>query len=64
VLVDGRPPASAHRLDVNGYVNGTVTAPRLIRLIRLIRQPPPIADRQSEIEFLDPGVGAFAFTFG
>jgi hypothetical protein len=30
----------------------------------LIRQPNPIADRQFEIEFLDPGVEAFAFTFG
>jgi hypothetical protein len=28
-----------------------------------IRQPQPIADRQFEIEFLDPGVEAFAFTF-
>ena len=24
----------------------------------------PIADRQFEIEFLDPGVEAFCFTFG
>lgn len=34
------------------------------RLYQLIRQPKPIADRQLEIEFLDPGVEAFAFTFG
>ena len=34
------------------------------RLYQLIRQPKPIADRQFEIEFLDPGVEAFAFTFG
>jgi hypothetical protein len=40
---------------------GTVTAPRLYQLIR---QPPPIADRQFEIEFLDAGVEAFALTFG
>jgi len=31
---------------------------------QLIRQPNPIADRQFEIEFLDPGVEVFAFTFG
>jgi hypothetical protein len=31
---------------------------------QLIRQPPPIADRHFEIEFLDSGVEAFAFTFG
>ena len=34
------------------------------RLYQLIRQPQPIADRQFEIEFLDPGVAAYAFTFG
>jgi Thioredoxin like C-terminal domain len=38
-----------------------VTAPRLYQLIR---QPPPIADRQFEIAFLDAGVEAFALTFG
>ena len=40
---------------------GTVTGQRLYQLIR---QPKPIADRQFEIEFLDPGVELFAFTFG
>jgi hypothetical protein len=34
------------------------------RLYQLIRQQRPIAERQFEIEFLDPGVEAFAFTFG
>jgi hypothetical protein len=33
-------------------------------LCQLIRQAKPIADRQLEIEFLDPGVEALAFTFG
>jgi hypothetical protein len=33
-------------------------------LYQLIRQPKPIAERQFEIEFLDSGVEAFAFTFG
>jgi hypothetical protein len=33
-------------------------------LYQLIRQPQPIADRLFEIEFLDPGVEALAFTFG
>ena len=41
--------------------NGVVTNQRLYQLIR---QPKPIADRQFEIEFLDPVVQAFAFTFG
>jgi hypothetical protein len=30
----------------------------------LIRQAAPITDRLFEIEFLDPGAQAFAFTFG
>jgi hypothetical protein len=30
----------------------------------LIRQPKPIAGRQLEIEFLDPGVAAYDVTFG
>jgi hypothetical protein len=42
-------------------LNGTVTEQRMDQLTR---QPKPIADRQFEIEFLDPGVEAFAFTFG
>ena len=61
VLIDGRPPAAAHGIDVDDQGNGTVTEQRLYQLIR---QPKPIAARQFEIEFLDPGVEAFAFTFG
>jgi len=61
VLIDGRPPGAAHGVDVDDQGNGTVTDQRLYQLIR---QPKPIADRQFEIEFLDPGVEAFAFTFG
>ena len=29
-----------------------------------IRQTRPVADRTLEIEFLDPGVRAYVFTFG
>ncbi len=61
VLIDGQPPSAAHGSDVDEQGNGTVTEPRLYQLIR---QPQPIADRQFEIEFLDAGVEAFAFTFG
>jgi hypothetical protein len=61
VFIDGQPPVRGHGLDVSDNGNGTVTEPRLYQLIR---QPPPIAERQFEIEFLDPGVEAFAFTFG
>ena len=61
VLIDGQPPGAAHGVDVDDQGNGTATEQRLYQLIR---QPNPIADRQFEIEFLDPGVEAFAFTFG
>jgi thiol-disulfide isomerase/thioredoxin len=61
VLIDGQPPSIAHGVDVDAQGNGTATEQRLYQLIR---QPKPIADRQFEIEFLDPGVEAFAFTFG
>jgi thiol-disulfide isomerase/thioredoxin len=61
MLIDGQPPGAAHGIDVDGQGNGTVTEQRLYQLIR---QPKPIADRQFEIEFLDPGVEVFAFTFG
>jgi Thioredoxin like C-terminal domain len=61
VLIDGQPPGAARGTDVDEQGNGTVTEQRLYQLIR---QSKPIADRLFEIEFLDPGVEAFAFTFG
>ena len=56
-----RPPRAAHGIEVDDQGYGTVTEPRMYQLIR---QPKPIAERQFEIEFLDSGVEAFAFTFG
>ena len=61
VLIDGQPPGDARGVDVDAQGNGTAAEQRLYQMIR---QPKPIADRQFEIEFLDPGVEAFAFTFG
>jgi thiol-disulfide isomerase/thioredoxin len=61
VLIDGKPPGAAHGIDIDEQGNGTVTDQRLYQLIR---QPKRIVDRQFEIEFLDPGVEAYAFTFG
>ena len=61
VLIDGQPPGAAHGGDVDEQGYGTVTEQRLYQLVR---QQKPIADRQFEIEFLGPGVEAFAFTFG
>jgi thiol-disulfide isomerase/thioredoxin len=61
VRIDGQPPGAAHGTDVDDQGNGTVVEQRLYQLIR---QSKPVADRQLEIEFLDPGVEAYAFTFG
>ncbi len=61
VLIDGQPPGAAHGTDVDEQGYGTATEQRLYQLIR---QPEPIVDRRFEIEFLGPGVEAFAFTFG
>jgi thiol-disulfide isomerase/thioredoxin len=61
VLVDGKPPGAAHGGDIDAQGNGTVTEQRMYQLVR---QPGPIGDRTFEIEFLDAGAEAFAFTFG
>jgi hypothetical protein len=41
-----------------------VLSSELQRLYQLIRQPKPVTDRRFEMEFLDSGVGTFAFTSG
>ena len=61
VSMDRQPPGPAAGLDVDDRGSGTV---REQRLYQLIRQPGPIVDRTFEIEFLDAGVEAYAFTFG
>jgi hypothetical protein len=61
LTIDGQPPGAAHGLDVDESGNGTAVDQRLYQLIR---QPKPIVDRTFAIEFLDPGVEAFSFTFG
>jgi cytochrome c biogenesis protein CcdA/thiol-disulfide isomerase/thioredoxin len=61
VMIDGAAPGDAHGADVNAAGEGTVTAQRLYQLIR---QRGDLADHTFEIEFLDAGVRAFAFTFG
>ena len=61
VHLDGEPPGAAHGSDVDDQGNGTLSDPRLYQLVR---QPGPVSDRTFEIAFLDPGVQAYAFTFG
>jgi thiol-disulfide isomerase/thioredoxin len=61
VLLDGQPPGAARGVDVDEQGHGTITQQRLYQLIR---QPGSVDTRQFEIEFLDAGAEAFAFTFG
>jgi hypothetical protein len=61
VRLDDQPPGAAHGTDLDEQGNGTLTQPRLYQLLR---QPGPVADRTLEVTFLDPGVQAYAFTFG
>ena len=61
IRLDGRPPDGAHGLDADASGEGRVSEPRLYQLVR---QPKPVAERTFEIEFLEPGVEVYAFTFG
>src|ERR1700735_4689713 len=61
VKLDGTPPGDDHGADTDASGAGTVQGNRLYQLIR---QKGAAEDRTFEIEFLDPGVEAFAFTFG
>ena len=61
VFLDGQPATMAHGVDVDDHGNGIATEQRLYQLIR---QSKPIVDRVFEIEYLDPGLEAFSFTFG
>ena len=61
VTIDGEPPADNHGADVDAAGDGTVTGQRLYQLVR---QNGTITDRTFVIRFLDPGVQAYAFTFG
>jgi cytochrome c biogenesis protein CcdA/thiol-disulfide isomerase/thioredoxin len=61
ILIDGHAPDGAQGVDVDAQGNGTVTDQRLYQLVR---QSGTITDHLFEIEFLDPGAQAFAFTFG
>ena len=61
VRLDGLPPGRDHGADTDADGRGTITGQRLYQLIR---QGDPGRERGFEIEFLEPGAQAFAFTFG
>jgi thiol-disulfide isomerase/thioredoxin len=61
VMIDGRPVGDAHGVEVDEQGNGKVIGQRMYQLVR---QKGPVAEREVTIEFLDPGVAVFDFTFG
>jgi cytochrome c biogenesis protein CcdA/thiol-disulfide isomerase/thioredoxin len=61
VTIDGAAPGESHGADINADGEGMVTDHRLYQLVR---QSGPIMDHTFSIQFLDPDVQAYAFTFG
>ena len=61
VTIDGASPDADHGTDTDANGEGIVTGQRLYQLVR---QQGEVRDRTFEIQFLDPGLQAFAFTFG
>ena len=61
VRIDGAAPGSDAGSDIDAQGLGRIDRQRLYQLIR---QAGPVGERTFEIEFLDPGVQVFAFTFG
>jgi cytochrome c biogenesis protein CcdA/thiol-disulfide isomerase/thioredoxin len=61
VTIDGRAPGADAGMDVDAGGNGVIESQRLYQLVRQARS---MRDRTFEIQFLDPGAQAFAFTFG
>jgi cytochrome c biogenesis protein CcdA/thiol-disulfide isomerase/thioredoxin len=61
VTVDGRAPGGDHGVDTDEAGNGTVDSQRLYQLVRMKEG---VSEHLFTIEFLDPGVQAFSFTFG
>ena len=61
VTLDGRAPGADAGVDAAANGMGMVKDQRLYQLVR---QKGAVRDRTFTIEFLDPGVEAFSFTFG
>jgi thiol-disulfide isomerase/thioredoxin len=61
LLLDGEAPGPSHGVDVDEQGNGRA---REGRLYQLVRQHGGVGERTLEIEFLEPGAEAYAFTFG
>ncbi|WP_343728326.1 thioredoxin family protein [Duganella sp.] len=61
VMLDGKAPGADHGADIDAGGMGVVDA---TRLYQLVRQSGQVRQRRFDIQFLDQGAKAFAFTFG
>ena len=61
VTLNGATPGENHGFDSAADGTGEIRQPRMYQLIR---QKGLVEDVTFQIEFLDPGVEAFSFTFG
>jgi thiol-disulfide isomerase/thioredoxin len=61
VTIDGQAPGDNHGVDTDAGGNGVVVDHRLYQLVRI---KGTVTDHTFAIEFEDPGVQAFSFTFG
>jgi hypothetical protein len=61
LLLDGNAPGPSHGVDVDEDGNGVL---RDGRLYQLVREHDAVRDRMLQMTFLEPGVQAYAFTFG
>jgi cytochrome c biogenesis protein CcdA/thiol-disulfide isomerase/thioredoxin len=61
VVLDGAAPGASHGADTDSNGDGVIDGQRLYQLIR---QAGDVGEHVFSIEFLDPGVQAYSFTFG
>ncbi|WP_305806474.1 cytochrome c biogenesis protein DipZ [Stenotrophomonas sp. YIM B06876] len=61
IRLDGLAPGTDHGVDTDADGQGVISEHRLYQLVR---QKDGGGERLFEIEFLDPGVSVYAFTFG
>jgi hypothetical protein len=61
VTLDGAAPGEHHGSDSAADGSGSISGERLYQLLRLKGK---VSDHTFSIEFLDPGVQAYSFTFG
>ncbi|GAU84674.1 cytochrome c biogenesis protein DipZ [Bosea sp. BIWAKO-01] len=61
VTIDGKAPGADHGADIDAEGTGVVSQ---TGLYQLVRQAGDVRERSFEVQFLDPGAQAYAFTFG